>query len=98
MTVTRSLLPALPDLVLAVLGCASPVAVDVTLRAGTRRRAVIAAATERQPAAIWAATPADDAEPMHKPGSVIAFTPALNGAGWMAAGFIPGKTFEWDKS
>ena len=38
----------------------------VTSEAGTWRSAFIAAATDRQLAAIRAATPADDADPMHK--------------------------------
>jgi hypothetical protein len=74
------------------------IAVDVTLEASTWRSGFIAAATDRQLAAIRATTPADDAEPMHKSGSVIAFIPAPNGAGRMAVGFLPRGTSEWDKS
>ncbi len=61
------------------------------LEAGTWRSAFIAAATDWQlvlpPATDWqlvpirAATPGDDAEPIRKPVSVIAFVPVLNGLG-----------------
>jgi len=74
------------------------IATDMTLEAGTWRSAFIAAATGRQLAANCAATPADDAEPIHKSRSVIAFTPALNGAGCTAAGLSREETFEWDGS
>jgi hypothetical protein len=90
-------LPALPVALPEQAG-PSPESVHVTLRADIRRRAVNAAATNPQLAAICAATPADDAEPMHKSESVIAFTPAFYGAGWMATDFIPGKTSEREES
>jgi hypothetical protein len=70
--------------------------VDVTLEAGTRRSAFTAAATDRQLAANCAATPADDAEPMHKPESFITFIPSSDRAEWKTVGLLPKRTFEWD--
>lgn len=74
------------------------IAVDVTLEAGTWRSAFTAAATHRQLAANCAATPAEDAESMHKSGIVIIFISASNRAGWIAVGLLPSRTLEWDRS